>query len=103
MATGSTPAPGERRRSRQAVKILAGIVLLVVLAFLAAAFLPRWWAHRVGHQVNGSITLGIILGLFYGFLFTVLPLLAARWVFHKRRPWKTWGILGLLAVLLATP
>ena len=31
---------------------LLAIALLIVLAFLGAAFLPRWWAQRVGNQVN---------------------------------------------------
>ena len=44
--------------------------VLILLAFLGAAFLPRWWAHRIAHQVNGGMTTGIILGLFYGFVFT---------------------------------
>ncbi len=77
--------------------------VLIVLAFLGAAFLPRWWAHRIAHQVNGGMTTGIILGLFYGFVFTIIPLFVAYRAFRKRRPWKTWAGLTVLAILLASP
>ncbi len=46
---------------------------------------------------------GILLGLFYGFVFTLLPLavlaLAARW----RRSWRVWVAAGATALLLAFP
>ena len=103
VASHPTPKASERVWLRHTIEVLAAIVLIILLAYLAAAFLPRWWAHRIGHQANGGFTLGIILGLFYGFVFTALPLLTLRWAFHKRRPWKTWGLLTLLAILLAAP
>jgi MFS family permease len=81
--------------------LVAGV--LILLAFLGAAFLPRWWAHRLAHQVNGGMTTGIILGLFYGFIFTVIPLFVAFRAFRKRRPWKVWTVLGVIALLLAGP
>lgn len=87
---------------RTAVAIVAAAAL-IGLAFLAAAFLPRWWSHRIAHQVNGSMSLGIILGLFYGFVFTALPLVTALRSFRKRRPWKVWGSLAVLAIVLASP
>ncbi len=77
--------------------------LLILLAFLGAAFLPRWWSHRLARQVNGGMTTGIILGLFYGFVFTVVPLFVAFRAFRRRRPWKVWAGLGVLAILLAGP
>jgi len=79
------------------------IVALVGLAFGAAAFLPRWWSHLVGRQVDGSMTVGVALGLFYGFVFTLLPILVARWGFHRRRRWKVWASFAAATVLLATP
>jgi MFS family permease len=103
MTTAPTQPSTERPLSRRIVVTLAVIAGLLVLAFLSAAFLPRWWSHRIGRQVDGSLTTGIILGLFYGFVFTALPLLAARWTFRKRRPWKTWGLLSLLVLVLAAP
>jgi hypothetical protein len=82
---------------------LALVVALVVLAFLGAAFLPRWWSHLVGRQVDGSMTVGVALGLFYGFVFMLLPLLVGRWGFHKRRPWKAWAAFAVATVLVAAP
>ena len=76
---------------------------MILLAFLGAAFLPRWWSHRIAHQVNGGMTTGIILGLFYGFVFSVVPLFTVFRAFRKRRPWKTWAGLTVLAILLARP
>ena len=94
---------GQRDWSRTVIKVLVAVVLLILLAYLSAAFLPRWWSHRIGSQVDNSITRGIIFGLFYGFVFTLLPLLTLRWTFRKRRPWKSWALLSGLAVLLAVP
>lgn len=93
---------GRRWLRRFVIGVLVAAIL-IVLAFLGAAFLPRWWAHRIAHQVNGGMTTGIILGLFYGFVFTILPLFTAVRAFRKRRPWKTWAGLTVLAILLASP
>lgn len=89
--------------SKRILVALAVIVVLVVLAFLGAAFIPRWWSHLIGRQVDGSMTVGVALGLFYGFVFTLLPLLVGRWGFHKRRPWKSWAAFAVAAVLVAAP
>lgn len=79
------------------------IVLLIAAVLIGSAFLPRWWAQRIGDQVEGSMVRGIIAGLFYGFVFVVLPILVLRWTFRKRRPWKlvVW-MLGV-GVLVAAP
>ena len=103
MASRPQPRDRSERVLQRAFKILLAIALLIVLAFLGAAFLPRWWAQRVGNQVNGGMILGIILGLFYGFVFTVVPALTARFAFHKRRPLRSWSILGALTLVLAGP
>jgi MFS family permease len=100
----SSPSQPEGRDwSRTVVKVIVAVVAVILLAYLGAAFLPRWWSHRIGGQVDNSITRGIIFGLFYGFVFTLLPILTLRWTFRRRRPWKTWAILGGLALLLAAP
>ena len=88
---------------RRFVIAVLGAAVLIVLAFLGAAFLPRWWAHRLAHQVNGGMTTGILLGLFYGFVFTVIPLFVAFRAFRKRRRWRIWAGLGVLALLLSSP
>jgi MFS family permease len=82
---------------------LIGIVLLVLGYFFAAAFLPRWWAHRVGSQVGGSFASGVIWGLFYGVIFTAIPLLVARQAIRKRWRWQTRVGIVVAALVLATP
>ena len=76
---------------------------VVVFGWIGAAFVPRWWSHRIGDQVDGSIPAGITLGLVYGFLFTVLPLLVFVWAARKRRSWKAWLVVAGVAVFLALP
>lgn len=76
---------------------------IVVFGWIGAAFVPRWWSHRVGDQVSGSIPAGITLGLVYGFLFTVLPLLVLAWAARRRRSWKAWLAFAAVAVVLALP
>jgi MFS family permease len=90
-------------RSKRILIGLVLVVVLVVLAFLGAAFMPRWWSHLVGRQIGGSMTVGVSLGLFYGFVFTLLPLLVGRWGFHRRRPWKVWAAFAVATVLVAAP
>ena len=58
--------------AKRALGALLVAGFLILAGFLGAAFIPRWWAHRIGDQVNGGIATGIIIGLFYGFLFTGL-------------------------------
>lgn len=79
------------------------MLLVVAVVAIGSAFLPRWWAQKIGDQVDGSMARGIVFGLFYGFVFTILPLGLLRWLFRRRRSWTTigWGLAG--AIVLATP
>jgi hypothetical protein len=84
--------------------VTLGLALLVVVGvLLASAFLPRWWAHRVGAQAGGNFTAGIALGLGYGFVFTIIPLAVLQWAFRKRRPLPRWAASVGAALLLALP
>jgi hypothetical protein len=80
---------------------IAGGVLLV--GYIGAAFIPRWWAHRIGDQANESMAGSIMLGLFYGLVFTVLPLLLVVWGIRKRRSPRAWLFIVCGVVLLALP
>jgi hypothetical protein len=88
---------------RRVILSAVGIVLLVLGYFFAAAFLPRWWSHRVGSQSDGKFRGGVWWGLFYGILFTVLPLVVARQALRKRFNWK-WKVgIVIGALILAAP
>ena len=69
---------------------IGGVLVVVVLAVLiASATVPRWWAHRIGDQVDGSITQGTLLGLFYGFVFTLVPIAVVVLILRWRRTWRS--------------
>jgi hypothetical protein len=79
------------------------LVVLVLVVIVTSATVPRWWAHRVGDQVDGSITQGTTVGLVYGFVFTFLPIVAIVLILRWRRTWKTIVAAILIGVLLALP
>jgi hypothetical protein len=94
------PRPPLKRR----VLIWGGVLVGIVIAwFIAAAALPRWWSHRIGDQVDGSLSAGIGIGLFYGFVFTFLPLMVLTFALRRRRSWKARGWIAAAAVALALP
>lgn len=101
----ASPEPGHERRDPVSRVVVGAIVIVVLIAavLIGSAFLPRWWAQRIGDQVDGGMTRGIVAGLFYGFVFTVLPVLVLRWTFRRRRPWKRVLFLLGIAVVLAAP
>jgi len=88
---------------RRIILVLIAVPTLIVLFLLGASFLPRWWAHRVGAQANGTFSSGIWWGLIYGLVFTLLPLVALRQVLRRRWQWKTRVGIVVAAMLLATP
>jgi len=79
------------------------VAAVIVGGWIGAAFVPRWWSQRVADQVEGSILSGSSLGVFYGFVFTFLPLLVIAWAIRKRRSWKAWLAFAALAIVLALP
>jgi hypothetical protein len=83
---------------------VGGLFVAVVIATLiVSATVPRWWAQRVGDQVDGSITQGTTLGLVYGFVFTFLPIVAIVLLLRWRTTWKTIVVAIVLGVVLALP
>ncbi|MBS2540287.1 hypothetical protein KGQ20_46895, partial [Catenulispora sp. NF23] len=88
--TAAAPTGGGRRDfKRRAIAIVLVIVALVLLYFAGAAYIPRWWSHRIGSACNGAFSTGMLLGICFGIVFTILPL-GLLW-FTMRRPmrWKT--------------
>ena len=81
----------------------AVLVLVVLAVLVTSATVPRWWAHRVGEQVDGSITQGTTLGIVYGFVFTFLPIVAIVLILRWRRTWKTIAVALAIGIVLALP
>jgi MFS family permease len=100
MSTTPEPRPNWGRRIWLTVGAVTG---MLVLGLVASVTIPRWWAQRIGDQVDGSITQGILVGLFYGFLFTVLPIVVLGVVLRWRRGIKAIALGALVALLLASP
>jgi hypothetical protein len=100
MNTGERTDPNWSRRL-----ILAGAIVATVLlgGLIASATIPRWWAQRIGDQIDGSITQGVLVGLFYGFVFTALPLLVLAAVLRWRRTWRALTVGAAVALVLAAP
>jgi hypothetical protein len=99
----SPASPPDVNWSRRIVVSLVVLGLFALLALFGAAFLPRWWAQRIGDQVQGSITTGVFVGLFYGFVFTLVPF-ALLWVaFRILESWKLRAAAVVVAVLIAAP
>jgi hypothetical protein len=87
-------------------RFILGFVVLVALVvgwFIATAFLPRWWAQRVGSVADGGFTAGIFAGLTCGVVFTALPLLLLLLVVRRRARWGARATFLVLAVLTAWP
>ena len=81
----------------------AGVVAVVALYFILAAFIPRWWGQRIGDQVDGSMSAGIGLGLFYGFVFTSCRCCCCCSPSGANRSWRTRAWLAGGAIVLAIP
>ena len=106
--------PGdERRYDRQGVKagtwVNRAVLALVLIALayvafaLSAAYFPREWSRHIGDQVGGQLSSGILWGLFYGFVFTLVPLLLLAQMRRRFFSWTWRFIILVVAVGLATP
>jgi hypothetical protein len=82
---------------------VVAVLVLVIAYFALAAVLPVWWANVIRDQVQGNLGAGILVGMFYGFVFTFVPLLVAWQAARKAIKWPGKIVLVLLAVVLATP
>ncbi len=96
-----TVAPG--KWVKRAAFLIAAIAVGYIAYRMSAAFFPRWWAQRVADQVQGRMTAGVLWGLFYGFVFSFIPLLL---LFQIRRRFFNWAwriITAIVAIALAAP
>ena len=100
----STPATRDDRHWGRQILLALGVTVVVVAAVLiASAAVPRWWAQEIGDRVDGSITRGVYVGLFYGFVFTFLALMVLIFVMRRGRTVRAVAIGLGAALLLATP
>ncbi|WP_456697024.1 hypothetical protein [Aeromicrobium sp. P5_D10] len=102
-AIAQKPDTSPQRWVRRIVLAIVIVGVAYIVYLMSAAFFPRWWAQRVADQVNGGVTRGTMWGLFYGFVFTAIPLLL---LFQVRRRFFNWtwrGIVALIAIVLAAP
>lgn len=100
---GATALPTGRTWQQRFVLVLVAVIALALVLLFVVAFLPRWWAHRIANQVDGSYTSGIVWGLFAGAVFTAIPLVVGRFACRRHVPWRTRGILVAVALVLAAP
>lgn len=106
MGRMSEQAEVPAKKGNWGAKIVVVLVLAIaaVLTYLVlAAVLPRWWADTIRNQVGGQFGAGIPLGMSYGFVFTLVPLLVAWQATHRRVAWPLKLAILLVAAALATP
>lgn len=79
------------------------LVALLVVGLIAAAVLPRWWAQRLGGLAGGKLTTGSIIGIVFGVVFTLVPLILITAAIRRREkskhPW--WYLVA--ALIFAIP
>lgn len=109
-----SPVPWQARAAPSALLpsalLLVAVVLVAVVLAGAAMFtlLPVWWATMVGGQVGGDRIGGdlggsILVGMFYGFTLTLLPLLLAWRALDDHVGWAWKAAILAAALVLAAP
>ncbi|MGQ4599898.1 permease [Nocardia sp. R6R-6] len=109
--TSTDVQPGARKSTaavwRTRIIVVAAMLAFLVLAYLIlSAFIPRWWAQRVGAMVGGSFAEGIGWGLFYGGLCTAVALfllLFAVLVWRRKGGRFLAGAAAVVAIGFAIP
>jgi hypothetical protein len=101
----AAPTPARTGHNWKKILILSGtaLVLLVAGYFILGAFIPRWWAQRIGKTVAGSFTTGTLLGLCIAFTATLVPLFVFTLALRPRARWKMRIVWFVLALILAVP
>ncbi|WP_454199035.1 permease [Nocardia sp. Marseille-Q1738] len=109
--TSTEVQPGGRKPTatvwRTRIILGAAILALLALTYLVlSAFIPRWWAQRVGSMVGGSFAEGIGWGLFFGGFCTVVPLFLLLFavLFWRRKAGRFLaGAAAVVAILFTIP
>lgn len=95
------PASGKTRR--RVIIGAAAVAVLVILYFVLSATLPRWWGETTGNMVGGNSALGAFVGLVFGLLFSLLPLIALRYIVKPGLSRSARALMAVLVVVLAIP
>ena len=104
MRTDAQETPAKKANwAARIILFVAALVVLGISYFAFAAILPVWWANVIRNQVQGSLGAGILVGMFYGFVFTFVPLLVAWQATRKPVTWLWKLAILLVAVALASP
>lgn len=88
---------------RASALVTGSAVLIILLVLVAAATLPSWWAATAGRQVDGVSAAGILWGLFYGVVFTLVPMVLILVAIRVRWHWKVRLGVGAGALVLLLP
>ena len=43
------------------ITIVLALIAMVLIYLAAAAYVPRWWAHRIADAVDGKLSTGTLL------------------------------------------
>ncbi|MET4001363.1 uncharacterized membrane protein YciS (DUF1049 family) [Arthrobacter sp. UYCu511] len=101
-AGGSPSSLDNGRRGKMPVWLVRTIIgaiaiaVLVIVYLIASVTVPLMWANSIRGQIGGQLGNSIPLGMFYGFVFTFVPVLIA-WQAH-RRAFNKWVRLSLVAL-----
>lgn len=104
-STDSNTRTGKQGKSKLPVWLFRTILGVIIAAVLVVAYLiasvtvPLIWAKSIGNQVGNQLGNSIPLGMFYGFVFSFIPVLVA-WQAHHRKLNK-WVRIALVALGIA--
>lgn len=105
-ADGAGPATQRKRLPVWLLRTIVAVVAIVVLVlayYIASVTVPLAWATSVRDQTGGKLGNAIPLGMFYGFVFSFVPVTVA-WQARRRRLNKWVRVVVLVvAVLLTLP
>lgn len=104
-AVGTTSGGGRDWRpvGRRAVLWFLVAAVVLVVFWLLARYLPGWWAGTVGDLVHGEFSLGAWWGLFFGTVFTLLPVIVIGQTIRRWDGWEPPVLLVGFGLLLAAP
>ncbi|WP_017200814.1 hypothetical protein [Arthrobacter sp. M2012083] len=97
------PAQKKRNWGVKTILILVAVLVAVAAYFILGAVLPRWWSDVIAGQIRRDLGASVLVGMFYGFVFTFVPLVVAWQATRKAVSWPWKIALVLVAVAIATP